>query len=1138
MRSAFVKSSLRQIKQTLPRFLSILIITALGVAFFAGLRLTGPYMQMAGDDYLQQQNYADIKLLSTLGFDEDDVATIRQADGVEQLSASYSTNVLLERGDARYNIHLISIDEGSDALNAPLLLEGHLPRSSGECLVEPDFLKATGLELGDEVTFRSGNDKDISESLRNVSFTITGSALSPLYVGENRGTNDIGNGHIDAFFLIPAEDFNLDVYTEIYLTTQYGDESFFTAEYLAAIKPTIDSLTSVGEWRSVERYEMLMADADSELDEARQEIADGRTQLADAEIELDNARSELDDAWAQLDDSASQLATGKATLEQNRSDYYNQIASERSRLDNGYAQLASGRTQYEAGLARYQQGEAQYQQGYQLYEQGEAQYQQGYQLYEQGVAQLQAAIEQLQQQRISAFQLLDEQEAALDSEQPDYAEALAAIQAQREALAIQFDSAEGALVVQQQQLDETRLELETARAQLDETSLQLAASRTQLNEAKTSLDTSLQQLQESQQQLDAGSAQLDAAQQAAESRFASAQQEISDGQAAWEAGRDKLLDGEAEYTKGNAEFEAEREDALVEISDAEEQIASAEEDLAALEPPKWYVLDLEDNPGLFGYKSAAEQIMALATTIPILFFLIAALVSMTSMTRLVDSDRTQIGTYKALGYRSSSLFGRYLFYALSASLIGGLIGVVVGYNVIPPLIFDAYGSIYSVPSIPVPFDIPYALLSIGVAVVTATVPALLVTRHIMHEVPAETMRPAAPPAGKHSLVEGIKPLWRRLSFLHKVTLRNLFRYKKRLFMTLIGVAGCTALMFAGFGLHDSLSTVSPKQFGDILRYDLQLDYKNDASDEDRTTFYSTLGSTEEVESYTTLSQQPVEAIVNGSTRNVFLVSPDNPVDFARFIDFRTMTDGSPITLDSEGVIITAGLARSLDLEPGDSILLRNLDSDEATFSVSAVMENYIFHNVYISPELYAEGFGARPESNQVLAMLSGDNGTISDAVLGMDIVTGATYMEDNAAELGSMVGALKYVVWVLVISAAALVFVVLFSLMTINMEERNRELASIKVLGFLDRELAAYVYREAIILTVVGIILGLALGVGLERYIIATIEVDSFMFSSDLLWPSFALSAILTAVFATVVNIIMFRGITRIEMVSSLKNVE
>lgn len=1138
MRSAFVKSSLRQIKQTLPRFLSILIITALGVAFFAGLRLTGPYMQMAGDAYLEQQRYADIKLVSTLGFDDDDVSAIQRADGVQELSPGYSTSVLLERDDTTYNIQLLSIDDSRDALNAPLILEGRLPQASGECLVEPSFLRTSGLELGDEVTFRSGSDDDILDSLKAVSYTITGTAQSPLYVGENRGTNDIGNGHIDAFFLIPTEDFNLEVYTEIYLVTQEVNSSFFSSEYLAAIKPTIDALTIVGETRSVERYDTLMSEANSELDEGRREIADGRAQLADAEAELENARVELDDAWAQLDDSASQLETGKASLNANKSAYSAQIASERARLDDGYAQLAAGRSQYQTGLAEYEQGEAQYQQGLQLYQQGEAEYLDGYQQYQLGVTQLQAANDELQQQKTLAFQQLDSQEAALDTDDPGYAEALAAIQSQREALTLQFSLAEAELTTQQQQLDATGLELEAAKAQLDETSQQLSASRAQLDAAKATLDASLQQLETSQQQLDAGKAQLEAGQREAEARFASAQQQIDDGQAAWAAGREELLTGEADYAKGMTEFEAERDEALLEISDAEEQLASAEEDLATLEPPKWYLLDLEDNPGLYGFKSAAEQIMALATTIPILFFLIAALVSMTSMTRLVDSDRTQIGTYKALGYRNGSLFGRYLFYALSASLIGGLIGVVLGYNVIPPLIFDAYGTIYSVPAIPVPFDIPYALLSIGVAVVTATVPALLVTRHIMHEAPAETMRPAAPPAGKHSLVEGIKPLWRRLSFLHKVTLRNLFRYKKRLFMTLIGVAGCTALMFAGFGLHDSLSTVSPKQFGEILRYDVQLDFKNDASDEDRAALFSALDSTNAADSFTTLSQQPVEAIADGSSRNVFLASPDNPADFQRFIDFRTSSDGSPISLDDQGVVVTAGLARSLDLEPGDSILLRDLDSNEANFTVSAVMENYIFHYVYISPGLYEQGFSDRPESNQILALLSEGSDSIPDSVLNMDTVTGATYMEENAAELGSMVGALKYVVWVLVISAAALVFVVLFSLMTINMEERNRELASIKVLGFLDRELAAYVYREAIILTVVGIIFGLALGVGLERYIIATIEVDSFMFSSDLLWQSFALSAILTAAFAAIVNIIMYREIIRIEMVSSLKNVE
>ncbi|MDR2036045.1 MAG: ABC transporter permease, partial [Coriobacteriales bacterium] len=459
------------------------------------------------------------------------------------------------------------------------------------------------------------------------------------------------------------------------------------------------------------------------------------------------------------------------------------------------------------------------------------------------------------------------------------------------------------------------------------------------------------------------------------------------------------------------------------------------------------------------------------------------------------------------------------------------------------LIFNAFSTLFTVPPGPLYFSWPYTILSIVFALVATVGPAAVICLRILRETPASAMRPLAPRPGKRTVLERIKPLWSRLSFLHKITARNLLRYKKRGFMTVLGVAGCTALIFTGFGLHDSLATIGPKQYDQIEHYDVAIVFRPTASTEELDELFSLVGTAPELSSYTLNRRETVDVVGAVLTKNLALIVAGDTEAFPEYFRMKPRATGlfsanEPLEFGDGGVIISEQIAHQLDVAVGDTITLRNLKDEEARFEVSGISENYVYHYVYMTVATYEQGFGKAFEPNQILGMMSEGFESMPDSLTGLAAVTGVGYTQKRAADFADITDVLSFVMIILILSSAALLFVVLFSLNTINREERVRELASIKVLGFLNRELAAYIYREGIILTVLGIALGLLFGIALERYLITTIEVDVFMFSRDLLLTSYVYSVLITAAFAVVINLLLYRPLTRIDMVASLKAIE
>ena len=773
----------------------------------------------------------------------------------------------------------------------------------------------------------------------------------------------------------------------------------------------------------------------------------------------------------------------------------------------------------------------------------------------------QAQLEQLKQLNAAQKGLDAGIQAIIDSgaaETEEEARALfsdAALQATRARL----DAAKAELDANAPVLEASRIQLEETAKLLEQTEQQLADAKAQLDAGKAELDAGwaafneqgaayydgLRQLEDGKRQLDEGWATLtdrqleldDAKQQIADAyaQLADARAELDDARATIEENRQKLADGEIEYADAKADAEQELADARAELEDAQA-------DLDAIEMPSWYVWDRDNNVSYNSFAGNVTKVEALAGVFPLFFFLVAALVVSTTMTRMIEEERLQIGTMKALGYANGAIMRKYVLYAMTAAVLGALFGLAFGFTVFPSVIWYAYAMMYYVPAFHPVWRWGYALFAGGSLILCTLAVTIATCRSSLKESPADLMRPRAPKAGKRILLERIRPLWRRLSFTYKVTCRNLFRYKRRFWMTVIGVAGCTALLVTGFGISDSINGIMVKQYTDVSQYDL-MTAVTDAADTQSGPVYDYLfagGSDGAVtSSLATMTEAATQELPDGSTAEVYLMVPQDAAALNDYIDMHERTSRQPTPLGETGVVLTEKLAELLDVKAGDTVTLVNGDGVEGSFTVSGVCENYVSNYVYMSAATYADAFGQEPEWNNILSRLSDDSQQARDAIstelLAMDEVASLTFTEDMMTQVLNMLNSINAVVVMIVVCAAVLALVVLYNLTNINVAERVKEIATIKVLGFYDREVSAYVMRETVALTIIGALFGLAGGIALHRFVIYTVEVDAVMFGRTIDPSSFVYSLALTMLFSLIVNLLMGRKLKHISMVESMK---
>ena len=1059
---------IREVRHTYSRFLSILLLSALAVAFLVGLRATAPDMEYTADNYYDSHHLMDGYVMSTMGLTQEDLQALAQADGVDQVEGAWSV-------DATAVDSIVSMRSMPEALNLLNVVEGRLPQQVDECVTEQMLLTALGLEIGDtlSVTLEEADQ----DSLTRTSYTIVGTVQSPLYVGTDRGSTTLGSGSIDAFVYIPGENFDLDVYTTAYFTGD-GMEALnsYSQAYADQLSALVDSLDPLAQERASLRDEEVRSEAQKELDDARSELADAQKELDDAKKKLDDARAELDSGWADYE-------SGLATLEQE--------------IKDGQAKLNAARSQLEESQTRYEQGKVDYQEGL-------AQYQDGQTAYEENLAQLDA----------------QQEEVAKGYE--EYYDALKPFEGTP-----MYDQMVEQLAPQKAKLDE-------AAAQIQAGYTQLAQVKTQLEESKAELDAAQAQLQDAAQQLDTGWAEYQSGQQTLDQEEARGRSQLAEAKA-------ELDDGEAEYQKGLEEYEQAKADAQPELEQAQADIDQGQKDLDEMATCEWYVLGRDTNSGFVSYSQDAERVDNLSSIFPVIFFVVAALACLTTMTRMVEEQRTQIGSLKALGFSRLAISQKYIGYAFVASLVGGLIGLGVGATLIPAVIANAFQIMYAIPGLDYKMQLPLFVLAVLAAVACTTGAALWACLSTLIDTPANLMRPRAPKAGKRVFLEYIKPIWRRLSFTWKVSMRNLFRYQKRFWMTVIGIGGCTALIVTGFGLHESIFDVLDKQFDEISLYDATVGLDEDLTEEQKQGIENYLDGEEAVADYMFTYQQMMDASTIGTSYDVYLFAVDDVEEFGRFVDLRHRWDHSPVELDGSGVVIDEKLSELLGVSVGDTITLEGDQRMEAV--VADITENYVYHYVYLTRDLYTQLYGEDYQNNVMLLAYQDGMGVdvsnqTSETLMKMDGVASYSYIATIRDSFADSMDAINYAVVIIIVAAAALAFVVLYNLTNINITERRSELATLKVLGFYDGETTAYVLRENVFLTIFGVILGLVLGRFLHSWMVLTVEVDLVMFGRTAPPYAYVLAAALTALFSLIVNVAAHFRLKKIDMVESLKTVE
>lgn len=1030
----------REIRKSITRFLSIMLIVALGVAFFAGVRSAEPDMKISIDEYYDKTNFYDIRLAGTIGFTEDDIAAVSAVEGVEKAEGMFYSEVYYKTEEKNCVLTLNSLTESISNIT---LTEGRMPENETECLLDADFATKYGLTIGSKMSFIPEAGKEISESLTNNDFTVTGLIISANFLTEDRGTSSIGVGKSDGYVYFTKSAFCLPVYSQCFVKVLDASKlRSYSKEYETKINAVKERIGSISGERSAIRIEEYKAAANENLNNLTAVYNEQRaaaeamftaalTQIQDGEVALTNARI----AIRKAKESNAQLEPTVPALQATADEYG-------KKLDDK-------------------------------------------------VAEVNALIEKwpaLQQKLAEVTNELNVAQANYDASPTPENQAL---------------------------LDEAQQNVNIANGDIS------YATRTITDGIAIALDAyneKLNALNETTAKIDANNASL-------------------------EQNTALIAATEEQVKVARQTYNAQKLESDTALNDAYAKIELATKAVNALDGATWYILDRNSNQNYVEFLSDAQKVGALGTVFPIIFFVVAALISLTTMTRMVEEQRVQIGTLKALGYSKISVASKYILYAFLASLIGSIIGAGLGSQILPKAIIGAYKNLYiDLISTVTPLNISNSLIATLVAVACTTGATILACNKVLNEQAASLMRPVSPKYGKVILLERISFIWKRLSFGRKSAIRNIVRYKKRFFMTLFGIAGCMGLLMVGFGIRDSIATIVDRQYENIWIYDATMNISEKISSLDRDIFELELLSNENVNDIL-LSQVKSVDVTNGKTeKSIYIFVPETTKNFERFIVLKDRKSKTHYSLSSDGVVITEKLSKQLGVGIGGKISIKDENKIVGEVTVTGIVENYIYNYMYMSPEFYSAFYGKTPQFNDIYITLHNDSKDARDKFAskyaGNDKVISLNFVNETQTKIANMMKSLDFVVFILIISAGLLAIIVLYNLVNINITERVRELATIKLLGFYDLELAQYVYRENIILTALGTLLGVVLGLFLHKFLIDTTEIDMIMFGRQISIQSYFFSIALTVVFAFFVNLWMYFKLKKIDMVESLKSVE
>ena len=1145
-KKVFHKNVLRLIKSTKGRFFSLSAIVSIGVAFFIGVSASAPMMAASVDYYDDSYDLKDFTIYSNYGFKEDDIAALNKVDSVSTVEPGYFVDEIATSDEGSQLVRIHSYDS-THTINRFKLVEGRMPQNDHEVVAERSGNIKSGFEVGDTVKL-SLPDGSRSGILPVQEVTVVGVIDTPLYLNMSKETSTLDNLPINSYLYIPSSAFDSSNYLELNILTKDGKTlSSFSDSYETYIKEVKQKIEALATTQQTATARKIKEDALSEYNDGMQKYIDGTKQYQDA---LDSYQKEIADAQQKLSESRADVAAGEVEIasakenlvsaqntlntekvnQQAELDHQQEIINQnRATLQSSQQTLNHQKTTLEQNEHDLTTALAAIPDAITLY-QTEIQFRQGIAHY--GISPT-TPVSLLTMFRADLRQLCDamfpegysgktigDLQSALDDR----------LQQIDQSFSLTASTKEDRLLELQNLQTQYTNDLATVQNVLTVT---IPASQQQIMDSLVAVD-------QGQQQLDQGQATLN--------------QKIADGQAEIDAGwnkvyenENKLADARVQIAEGEAQLNSaikegtkKLNDALEELNLSKAKLADAKKKIDDLAEGKWTILDRKSHYASVTFKNTIQQMEAISRVFPAFFILVAALVCLTTMTRLVEEQRSEIGTLRALGYTKWQCTSKYLFYAISATLIGIVVGSILGLSSFPLIIYHAWRMMYILP--PIRFVVPSGLISLTamVFIFAMGIATWFACKADTQDVPSQLMRPKAPPMGKKTFLENIPFVWNRLSFTDKVTMRNIFRYKKRFFMTIVGVAGCTALMLIGFGIRDSISNMVDINFKEIIQYDGMVSFEDDASEQVKTEALKEIQSTENVTDakvgfvYTTKTYD--DKVDETASVHVF-----DPKEINHEFNLRTRIGHKPISLTDDGVIINEKLAENLGVHVGNKITIEDAEGNPHEVNVSGITEMYVNHFVFMSRRYYKEVFGKEAGSNIIYLSTTGDDAAqklLANEISTLQGVEGISLYSGLLDNFNSMVKGLNGIIWVLIVSSMLLAFVVLSNLITVNISERQREIATLKVLGFRRAEVKKYIFKENNLLAGIGGIVGIPVGIALHRYIMRTVEMDYLMFGRNIEWISFFYAFVLTIAFSVVVNRMMTKRLNDIRMVESLKSVE
>jgi len=1098
----FNKDTFRLIRKTSNRFLSLFMIVLVASAFMMGLFTNALILRESVDRYNDEYSLQDLQIYSSYGFCEEDVDALRNNEDVKDVFASKFVDAYGEiRGR---NAIVFRLEELERSVNRFELTSGRMPRNSYEALLLEEGLNSASSFLDRYVTVYL-NEEDIHDHLLNDSFKIVGTCKSPAYTAKILGASNCENQDLDAILFVPEKNFIFDYYTTLYLNVNGADEYMsYTPEYEDYISEKLTSIEATKNKQEGYLRDRIYKENLKKLQDGEREFLKAKE---DGQKELDEAKKKLDDANIELIVSQSLIDSNKVTLE-----------TTLSQLDAAEDVLEENEKLVENGI---RQAEAQSGMGFDtLYTEVSAAYTSYIMIRESSfdtgnvTDRILEELKTEKQNNLNRIAAIDEELASLDPAAEDYAEVSASLQVERQGLEIRNTV-----------IDETMRNYEENSEENIQQSKEemLKAIDDQFNGSVESTYIQLKTLYDSREKLRTSRLELEAG-----------KKQAIDGQAALQEAQAKLNAGKREYEKGLKDYEEGLMKFNDEIEKGQNDLNKAREDLEALPNASWVLLDRDSHYSSYMFKNTISQMTAIGYALPVLFYLVAALVCMTTMTRLIDEQRSQIGIFMALGFSNGQIIGKYVLYALIASLGGSILGVLFGQLIFPTVIYNTWRLMYALPPIKLYYPLGYVAVCVLAFSVLMGGVTFLVTRNSLQEMPSQLLRPKAPKSSKRVILEKITFLWKRLPFTSKITARNIFRYKARFLMTVIGVAGCTALLVVGFGIKDSISDIVSIQYGEIFAYDYQINLENDHHlSSNLSILKDNLGNKEVVPfmTYTT------KAYLSEKEDDTLYVEVFDARESKQVLNLKRTDRKTPIELDNSGVVISHKFAINHNLKEGDTLTIESQNGLKRDVKIARICEFYFQHYLFVSQSYYEDIFGENVHAN-CIAVSTDDKESLKKDCESLQDYASMVDFSGMIEQFETMIEALDFIILVIIVAAGSLALVVLINLIQVNIAERIREIATLKVLGFHDQEVNSYIFKEVFLLTIIGGLLGMPLGVVEHHFIMNVINMDMMMFGMNISLFSFSVSLAITLVFTVLVMLVMKKHLRNIEMVESLKSVE